>query len=62
VTENVLVNDDRSTRQPDDDLYARLAEPFDETFWDNRGGIDLEYVTGEQQVTGRLNETLDFLS
>ena len=55
------MNDDRTTRPPVDDLYARLAEPFDETFWDNRGGIDLEYVTGEQ-VTSRLNETLGFLN
>jgi hypothetical protein len=55
------VNDDRTHHSPDDDLYARLAEPFHETFWDNRGGIDLEYVTGEQ-VTSRLNETLGFLN
>ena len=39
------------------DLYARLATPFDVTFRDLRGGVELEYITGEQCVT-RLNETL----
>ncbi len=39
------------------DIYARLAAPFDSTFRDIRGGVDLEYITGEQAVS-RLNETL----
>ena len=39
------------------DVYARLAAPFDSTFRDNRGGVELEYVTGEQ-VVSRLNEVL----
>ncbi|MCC6176421.1 MAG: hypothetical protein IT305_14035 [Chloroflexi bacterium] len=39
------------------DLYARLASPFDTTFKDIRGGVELEYITGEQAVS-RLNETL----
>ena len=39
------------------DVYARLAAPFETTFRDLRGGVDLEYITGEQCVT-RLNETL----
>ena len=39
------------------DLYARLATPFEVTFRDLRGGVELEYITGEQCVT-RLNETL----
>jgi len=39
------------------DVYAKLAEPFDNTFKDVRGGVSLEYITGEQCVT-RLNETL----
>ncbi len=39
------------------DLYAKLATPFDVTFRDLRGGVELEYITGEQCVT-RLNETL----
>lgn len=39
------------------EIYQKLAAPFDETFKDNRGGVDLEYVTGEQ-VTSRLNEDL----
>jgi len=43
------------------DLYARLAAPFDVTFRDLRGGVELEYITGEQCAT-RLNETLGFLA
>ena len=39
------------------DLYARLTTPFDVTFRDLRGGVELEYITGEQCVS-RLNETL----
>jgi hypothetical protein len=39
------------------DIYAKLAAPFDNTFKDRRGGIELEYITGEQ-VISRLNETL----
>jgi hypothetical protein len=37
--------------------YQRLAAPFDTTFHDNRGGVDLEYITGEQCVS-RLNDVL----
>lgn len=48
--------------RPDNaDLYDRLATPFDVTFRDLRGGVELEYVTGEQ-VTTRLNEELGFLA
>ncbi len=43
------------------DLYGRLAAPFDVTFRDLRGGVELEYITGEQATT-RLNETLGFLN
>jgi hypothetical protein len=39
------------------DVYAKLAAPFDNTFKDVRGGVELEYITGEQCVS-RLNETL----
>lgn len=42
-------------------LYGRLATPFDVTFRDLRGGVELEYVTGEQ-VTTRLNDELGFLN
>ena len=42
-------------------LYARLAAPFEVTFRDLRGGVELEYITGEQATT-RLNETLGFLN
>jgi len=45
----------------DADLYRRLATPFDVTFRDLRGGVELEYITGEQATT-RLNETLGFLN
>lgn len=37
--------------------YARLARPFDVTFSDMRGGVSLEYITGEQAIS-RLNEEL----
>jgi hypothetical protein len=46
---------------PEAELYSRLATPFDVTFRDLRGGVELEYVTGEQ-VTTRLNEELGFLA
>src|SRR5437870_9236464 len=39
------------------DIYAKLAAPFEITFKDVRGGVELEYITGEQCVS-RLNETL----
>jgi len=39
------------------DIYQRLAAPFDSTFRDQRGGVDLEYITGEQCVS-RLNQVL----
>lgn len=39
------------------DIYEKLAAPFDETHRDVRGGVQLEYITGEQCIT-RLNETL----
>ena len=39
------------------DVYNKLAAPFETTFRDVRGGIELEYITGEQCVS-RLNETL----
>jgi hypothetical protein len=41
-------------------LYQQLATPFDVTFRDIRGGVELEYITGEQ-ATSRLNERLGFL-
>ena len=46
---------------PEAELYTRLAAPFDVTFRDLRGGVELEYITGEQATT-RLNETLGFLN
>ena len=40
-----------------EDVYARLAAPFEVTFTDVRGGVALTYVSGEQ-VISRLNEVL----
>ena len=40
-----------------DDVYSRLAAPFEVTFTDVRGGVEMKYVSGEQVVT-RLNEVL----
>lgn len=39
------------------EVYARLAAPFESTFRSDRGGIELEYITGEQCVS-RLNQVL----
>lgn len=39
------------------EIYKRLSAPFDHTFSDNRGGVTLTYVTGEQAIS-RLNEEL----
>ena len=39
------------------ELYTRLAAPFESTFRDTRGGVELEYITGEQAIS-RLNEVL----
>lgn len=40
-------------------MYADLSAPFDVTFTDTRGGVELTYITGEQAVS-RLNEVLGF--
>src|SRR6266850_1427080 len=40
-----------------DEVYNRLSAPFEVTFTDVRGGVELKYVSGEQVVT-RLNEVL----
>jgi hypothetical protein len=40
-----------------DEVYSRLSAPFEVTFTDVRGGVELKYVSGEQVVT-RLNEVL----
>ncbi len=39
------------------ETYERLAASFDSTFRDTRGGVELEYITGEQCVS-RLNQVL----
>jgi hypothetical protein len=39
------------------DVYSKLAAPFEDTFRDVRGGVQLEYITGEQCIS-RLNEVL----
>src|SRR6267378_6630 len=40
-----------------DEVYSRLSAPFEVTFTDVRGGVEMKYVSGEQVVT-RLNEVL----
>ncbi len=37
--------------------YARLSAPFEVTFTDVRGGVEVTFISGEQVVT-RLNEVL----
>src|SRR5437660_10916943 len=37
--------------------YGRLAAPFETTFTDVRGGIEVTFISGEQ-VVSRLNEVL----
>src|SRR5919198_422652 len=39
------------------ETYARLSDPFDFTYTDTRGGVELTYLTGEQVAT-RLNQVL----
>jgi hypothetical protein len=39
------------------EVYERLAEPFDTTFTDVRGGVEITFISGEQ-VVSRLNEVL----
>ena len=41
----------------DTTTYGRLAAPFEVTFTDVRGGVELTYISGEQ-VVSRLNEVL----
>ncbi len=55
--EPVRIGDRQPVAAEHDDVYARLAAPFDTTFKDTRGGVELEYITGEQAIS-RLNETL----
>jgi len=50
-----------AARPAEAELYGRLATSFDVTFRDLRGGVELEYITGEQVAT-RLNEELGFLA
>jgi hypothetical protein len=40
-----------------DSTYAQLAAPFEVTFTDVRGGVQITFITGEQ-CTSRLNEVL----
>src|SRR5581483_10560270 len=47
----------KAPEAPAPSLYESLAAPFDSTFRDVRGGVELEYITGEQAVS-RLNEVL----
>ena len=57
VAEETATADARGAFKPvEAELYGRLATPFDVTFRDLRGGVELEYITGEQATT-RLNES-----
>jgi hypothetical protein len=38
-------------------IYAQLSAPFDVTFTDVRGGVEVTFISGEQ-VVSRLNEVL----
>ena len=42
---------------PGSSTYDLLSAPFDHTFTDVRGGVELTYLTGEQVAT-RLNQVL----
>jgi hypothetical protein len=42
---------------PEISIYAQLAAPFDLTFSDVRGGVEVTFISGEQ-VVSRLNEVL----
>jgi hypothetical protein len=46
-------------RQPEvaASVYAQLSAPFDVTFTDVRGGVEVTFISGEQ-VVSRLNEVL----
>ena len=56
-----MTEEKKITRPAEWDLYEQIAAEINPTFSDRRGGVDLEYHTGEQIVT-RLNETLGFLN
>lgn len=48
-------------READRAIYEELSAEINPTFTDRRGGVDLEYHTGEQ-ITSRLNEALGFMN
>lgn len=52
---------DDAQRQQDRALYDELSAEFGPTFSDVRGGVTLEYHTGEQ-ITSKLNELLGFMN
>src|ERR671929_1103703 len=56
-TDVLLMTDLQRLDRTSADTYARLAAPFEVTFTDFRGGVELTYVSGEQ-VVRRLNEVL----
>ena len=45
------------TAQAPESTYALLAAPFEVTFTDMRGGVQVTFISGEQ-VVSRLNEVL----
>lgn len=42
---------------PEAETYARLSAPFEVTYTDVRGGVEVTFISGEQ-VVSRLNEVL----
>ncbi len=59
VAERPQVQELPLQQAPTSDVYDRLTAPFDVTFTDVRGGVELTYITGEQAVS-RLNDVLGF--
>src|SRR5437868_219224 len=61
LTSTAGVDSEDARRAPGAPVVQRvceqLAAPFESTFRDNRGGVELEYITGEQCVS-RLNQVL----
>lgn len=57
ATRGCIVNLEQMFGQVSYNTYAELAAPFDVTFSDTRGGVQVTFVSGEQ-VTTRLNQVL----
>jgi hypothetical protein len=49
--------DIESSAERSEAIYAQLSAPFEVTFTDVRGGVEVTFISGEQ-VVSRLNEVL----